>query len=280
MPEYPEVWTVINYLKKEIIGKIIISVVENHNKTLKNSNSMFLKKSVIKQKILDVKQYGKNIFIETQDFYLLLHLRMEGRLLYRKYSQENNINPNHMLITFKLNDGNLYFFDTRKFGTLEIYERVEWNFKKIIEKKNIGYEPYDSKCNAEYLLSRTIKKSIPIKQVLLDQTIISGIGNIYASEILFLSKIHPTQKAKTLNITNFNDIIKYTKYIFDESKSNFGTTVFSFKHSDGKEGLYQKYLYVYGRNNLNCKKCQNGRIFKIYLNKRGTYYCDICQKLK
>lgn len=135
----------------------------------------------------------------------------------------------------------------------------------------------DHKLDCNYLKEKIKNKRLPIKTILLDQSIIVGIGNIYADEILFKSKINPLKKGCELNKKDFDNIIKYTREILDEAIKKGGTTIKSYESSRGVHGKFQNNLLVHNHENDECKVCKS-TILKIKVNGRGTYYCPKCQR--
>lgn len=143
----------------------------------------------------------------------------------------------------------------------------------------LGLEPWDDNLTSEYLLDKYKKKKLPIKSVLLDQNIIVGIGNIYADEILFLSKINPLKKCNLITKKEAENIIKYTKKVLEAAIEKGGTTIRTYSSVDGVHGLFQNELFVHGKDKNNCPIC-NTKIEKIKVGGRGTYYCPKCQTLQ
>ena len=139
----------------------------------------------------------------------------------------------------------------------------------------MGYEPWDSNLNSDYLKDKYKNKKLPIKTVLLDQSIIVGIGNIYADEVLYLSKINPYKKANTLTNEELNNIIKNTKVVLEKAIQLGGTTIKSYTSSEGVHGKFQNELLVHTKEE--CPNCHK-KITKVKINGRGTYYCEDCQK--
>ena len=273
MPELPEVQTVINNLKKQkIIDLKITDVKIFKNKILKNSTFSEFKKFIVNEKIIDFQRIGKYIVIcLTNKKYLVIHLRMEGKLFILK---ENEIKKRHLMIYLKLNNNlNLCYYDSRMFGTFHIFNEQEFKNNRMINK--IAIDPLNEKFNYKFLKEKIKSSKKPIKSVLLDQEIVSGIGNIYANEILFCAKINPLKKANTLTDKNFKDIVLCSKKILTKAVKMNGTTIFSFKFDKNHSGGYQDYLKVHGKKICSiCKK----PIEKIKINSRGTYFCKQCQK--
>ena len=204
MPELPEVETVKNQLKKRLIGKSIKQVKINYNQVIEYPSVTNFSKNIINQEFIDIKRRGKWLIFELNDYYLLSHLRMEGKYNFRN---KNDIINKHEHIIFTLNDGiQLRYQDTRKFGKMHLIEKDKIDVVGPLIK--LGLEPWDERLDKYYLKKKYMKKSIPIKTLLLDQNIIAGIGNIYADEILFLSNINPYTKPSQLSDNDLDNIIK------------------------------------------------------------------------
>ena len=268
MPELPEVETVKNTLKKQVLGKKIIGVEVFYNMIDKPDLETF-KKQLFNQTILDIKRRGKFLMFELDDYYLISHLRMEG-----KYYIDGDITcHDHIILHFK--DGILKYNDTRKFGRMYLIEKDKvYNEKPLCD---LGLEPWDNNLTSKYLYDKYKNKKLPIKSVLLDQKIIVGIGNIYADEILFKSRINPLKKCCELNENELNNIIKYTRTILKEAIKLGGTTIKSYSSARGVHGKYQNNLLVHNHEGDKCPNC-NTIITKIKVNGRGTYYCKECQR--
>ena len=184
----------------------------------------------------------------------------------------------HEHVIFDLDDGSeLRYMDTRKFGKMYLIKKEDIN--KIGPLVKLGLEPWDDNLTSEYLLDKYKKKKLPIKSVLLDQNIIVGIGNIYADEILFLSKINPLKKCNLITKEEAENIIKYTKKVLEAAIEKGGTTIRTYSSVDGVHGLFQNELFVHGKDKNNCPIC-NTKIEKIKVGGRGTYYCPKCQTLQ
>ena len=194
---------------------------------------------------------------------------MEG-----KYFIDGDISK-HDHVIFHFDEGILKYNDTRKFGRMYLVKKEDaYNTKPLCE---LGLEPWNINLNINYLKEKYKNRNLPIKTVLLDQSIITGIGNIYADEILFESRINPLKKAKELKDKDLNSIIKYTKKILEEAIKLGGTTIKSYESSRGVHGKFQQNLKVHNHEGDNCKRCK-GKILKIKVNGRGTYYCPNCQR--
>ena len=268
MPELPEVETVKNTLKRQVVGKKIISVYVLYNMIDKPDIETF-KKLVKNQTIIDIKRRGKFLMFELNDYYLLSHLRMEG-----KYFIDGDVTI-HDHVIFHFDDGILKYNDTRKFGRMYLIEKDKVYTEKPLAL--LGLEPWDSNLTSDYLLSKYKNKRLPIKSILLDQSIIVGIGNIYADEILFKSRINPLKKGCDITAQECDNIIKYTKEILSSAIKLGGTTIKSYESSRGVHGKFQNNLLVHNHEGDKCPNCKS-IIIKIKVNGRGTYYCKECQR--
>ena len=273
MPELPEVETVRRVLISKIKGRTIKSITVLHNNVFQGQDIELIKEQIKNQTINDILRRGKWLEFELDDYYLLSHLRMEGKYVYRNI---NDPIEKHQLVLLNLdNDVSLRYRDVRKFGKMYLIKKDELNNSPI---SKLGLEPWDKDLNTNYLKEKYKKKTLPIKTVLLDQEIITGIGNIYADEILFLSKINPLTKAKDLKNKDLQNIIDNTKKVLDKAIEEGGTTIRSYTSEEGVIGNNQNNLYVHQREGKECYICKT-IIEKTKIGGRGTYYCKKCQAL-
>lgn len=272
MPEIAEVETVRNTLKKRILHKKIIDVKVLYDKMLDNNKEEFI--SLLKNnEFIDILRRGKWLIFELKDHYLLSHLRMEGKY-FIKNSNELIEKHEHIIIAF--NDGtDLRYHDTRKFGRMKIIKKEELLNTEEIQKQ--GKEPMDDTLSSNYLLDKFKNKKIPMKTILLDQTIISGLGNIYADEVLYEAGINPLRMAFTMTNEECEKIISASKKIITKAIEEGGTTIKSYTSSLGVYGNYQKYLKVHTKENKECSICHS-MIKRIKVGGRSTYFCENCQK--
>lgn len=287
MPELPEVETLKNGLKP-LEGKIIKSVKIDWPKMVRPlSEEEFVKKLKGKE-IVSVDRRAKVLILElTKNYFLLVHLKMTGQLVFQPYDgklvigghpQKGGVNelPNkftHAEIDFT-DKSKLYFNDQRKFGWLKLVSKEEK------EKMLAGYgvEPLEKEFTLKKLksiLARYPKRKI--KQILMDQTLISGLGNIYVDESCFYAKILPTRISGDLNEQEIKQLHEGIKKILRLSITKKGTSFSHYVNADAKPGGFVPYLKVYGRKGEKCLRCQ-GKIHRIKLNGRGTHFCDSCQK--
>lgn len=267
MPEFPEVYTITNDLKKNIAGFEIKNVTLNPKYNLPN---------VRNKKITSVKQIAKNIVLELDsDEYLVFHLAMTGRILLRK---DRNINDKWVKVTLEITKNDLTYYlkftDMREFGKVKLLEKSQLS---ILSEK-YGPTPFDNLSSKKFLEILKSKNS-NIKNVLLDQKIISGVGNIYATDALFLSKIDPKLSTKLLTQEKATKLLENLRLVLKEGIKNRGSTLPDGMYVDifGKPGSQQKHFKIYMRNV--CPVC-NEKIEYFKLNGRGTYWCPKCQSEK
>ncbi len=272
MPELPEVETVRRVLKELVMDKKIESVEVLCEKMLKNSTIEYFETKLVDQTITDVRRLGKYLFIDTDEYTLISHLRMEGK--YNYYPDPDEITK-HDYIIFRFTDGSeLRYNDTRKFGTMEIVLKGHEQELKSIGK--LGLEPYDKELTVEYFKNKIATRKSSIKQILLDQTIITGFGNIYVDEILYQVQIHPLTPVSELTDQQIKSILVAGDKIIKAAIAAGGTTVKSFTVTKNVTGKFQYSLNVYGRKGEECYRCGTS-LKKIKVGGRGTHYCPQCQ---
>ena len=274
MPELPEVETVKKALERKILNKTIFDVEIYRDKTIITDIDQF-KNNLKGQTIVKLSRKGKFlIFHLTNDLVIISHLRMEGKFFLKN---ENDPINKHDLVIFKFSDHTeLRYNDTRRFGILGLYN--ESNYLDISPINKLGKEPFEIK--KEDLIKAYKNKNVPIKQILLDQSIMCGLGNIYCDEVLFESKIHPLTLAKDLNELDIENIINNSVKILNKAISLGGSTIHSYQSEEGINGEFQINLKAYGNENKLCPNCQKELLRKIKINGRGTTYCPNCQRNK
>jgi len=288
MPELPEVEIVRQSLDKKIKQKKVKKVIiRNRNLRFKIPRDFesFLKDKKIKK----VSRFSKYLIIHFQnEDYFLIHLGMSGtiHILDKKkplkftntsFYHSPLLPKKHNHAEFVFDNLKVIYNDPRRFGFFEIiknYQDLEKRFKSM------GPEPFSDKFNLNYVVNYFRNKNKDIKSFLLDQKFVSGIGNIYASEILFASKINPFKKAKRLNKNECLNVILNSKKILEQAFNKGGSSIRDFKNTDGKSGNFQKNFKVYDRNGLKCKRSNcKGVIKKKKISNRSSFFCNICQKL-
>ena len=273
MPELPEVETVKETLKKLVLNKRINNVVILYPNIIDTPVVDEFIKNISNEKIHDIKRRGKWLLFELDNYYLLSHLRMEGKYIIRNHGEEYE---KHEHVVFELDDNSeLRYKDTRKFGRMHLIKKEELDNCKALS--NVGLEPFDESLTNKYLLEKYKIKKLPIKTVLLDQSIIAGIGNIYADEILYLSNINPLKQTNKITKKEADKIIENTRLVLRKAIESGGTTIRSYESSEGVHGRFQQELLVHNKVHQDCPNCKN-EIIKIVVGGRGTYYCPKCQK--
>ena len=270
MPELPEVETVKETLKKRILKKRINKIKILYDGIIASDIDEF-KNKIIGETINDISRRGKWLIFALDNYYLLSHLRMEGKFFLKPFDEKI---VKHEHVIFFLDDISLRYHDTRKFGKMYLVEKDKLYTDTPLSKQ--GLEPWDDNLTINYLKDK-YNRNISIKTLLLDQEVISGIGNIYADEILFMSKINPCKKGTNLSDNDCDNIIKNTRTVLKKAIELGGTTIRSYTSSLGVTGRFQNELLVHQRENEECYTCKN-KIVKTKVNGRGTYYCPVCQK--
>ena len=287
MPELPEVEIVKQSLSKKIEQKRIKKVIIK-NRNLRFKIPLKFEKLLEQKKIKKVTRFSKYLILNFNDnSFCLIHLGMSGTIhlinkdIINKFTNTSFYNSpelpkkhNHVEIQF--NDMSVIYNDPRRFGFFRFID----NPKELKKRFNhLGPEPFFLSFNLKYLLNFFINKKKDIKSFLLDQKFVSGIGNIYASEILFLCKINPNTYAMKLSKNDCKKIIYYSKSVLKKAIEKGGSSIRDFKNTEGKNGSFQKEFKVYQRENQGCsrKNC-HGKIKKIFISNRSTFFCNICQK--
>ena len=287
MPELPEVEIVKQSLVKNVKSQKILQVIVR-NRNLRFKLPINFKNIIKKQKIINVRRFSKYIIIEfSNKLYCILHLGMSGTLHIVKKDKKNVFTNssfyhspflpnkhNHVELIFK--NLRLIYNDPRRFGYFKI---LTGNVKLANFINNYGIEPFNKNFNYHYVKSKLHDKKKNIKDYLIDQKFVSGIGNIYASEILFESKINPQKKSCDLSDYQLNELVKCTRSVLNNSIKKGGSSIKNFVNTSGNSGSFQKCFKVYDREGKKCTKINClGKISRIVISNRSTFYCNICQK--
>ena len=286
MPELPEVEVVRKSLNRKIKNKEIKKVLVK-NKNLRFKVPSDFKNFLKNKKVINVNRFSKYLILCLNNkSYCLIHLGMSGTIHLLNLKEKNIITNtsfynspllpnkhNHIEIFFK--DLKLIYNDPRRFGFFQILKNDDQLKKRF---KHLGPEPFQSTFNLKYLRNFFKGKEKNIKSFLIDQNFVSGIGNIYASEILFLSKINPFKKAKLLSENDCKKIIFNSRKILLQAIKRGGSSIKNFKNSNGNSGSFQKEFNAYQREGEKCKNSRcKGMIKKVFISNRSTFFCDICQ---
>jgi len=287
MPELPEVEIVKKSLAKKIRQKKIKKVI------IKNRNLRFkipLKfEELLQNKIIKkVTRFSKYLILNFYDgSFCLIHLGMSGtihlidkdnlnKFTNTSFYNTPNLPKKHNHVEIHFQDLKVIYNDPRRFGFFKFIN----NKQELINRfSHLGPEPFFKNFNLKYLMKYFLNKKKDIKSFLIDQKFVSGIGNIYASEILFLSKINPTTYAMKLSKGDCKKIIFFSKSVLNNAIKKGGSSIRDFKNTSGETGNFQKEFKVYQRENLSClrSKC-SGKIMKIFTSNRSTFFCNTCQK--
>lgn len=271
MPELPEVETVRRTLERYLQDVRIEGVKVHYDKILANETKKSLQEKLKGQTIRKMGRRGKWLIFELDDYDFISHLRMEGKYFFKLPDEERS---KHEHVVFLLSDGReLRYHDTRKFGRMYLFPKDTCLQQEPLSK--LGKEPWDDTLTSKYLMEQFQKRNIPIKTVLLDQSVITGIGNIYADEILFKAHIHPLTIASSLTKQKCEKIRNATREILEEAISMGGTTIRSYESEKGVHGKFQQNLKIH--NQKVCATCGNN-VERIFVGGRSTYFCQNCQK--
>ncbi len=290
MPELPEVETIVRDLNKTVLGRKIEDVWSDFKKIVKKPKFSDLKKRIKGKKIEKIWRRGKNIIFELSgNKTLLIHQKLTGHLLLGNWRLEKgkwaslikgplSEDPKNRFLhlIFWLDNGQqLALSDLRKFAKVELWDSND--FKESKEFKSLGPEPLEKSFTFERFKERFKNKKGKIKQVLMDQTIIAGIGNIYSDEVLWKAKIHPFEQASKLNEKKLKKIYQAIREILPKAIKLGGESFSDFRKLSGKKGYFDKERKVYQREGEKCSHC--GTIIKrVKLAGRSAHFCPKCQK--
>ena len=287
MPELPEVEIVRQSLEKKVKDKVIQKVLLR-NRNLRFEIQSKFKIHILKKKIKKVDRFSKYLIIFFEDMSgFIVHLGMSGTIHLHDIDKKNKFTntsfynspelpKKHNHVEIQFDSIKLIYNDPRRFGYFLTFE----NHKELKEKFfHFGPEPFSKFFNLKYITKYLINKEKNIKNFLLDQRFVSGIGNIYASEILFFCKINPGRKAKNLTKNDYKKILFYSKLVLKNAIKKGGSTIQNFQNIDGKKGFFQRSFKVYQRENLPCLKTKcSGIIKKKIISNRSSFFCNYCQK--
>ena len=289
MPELPEVEVV----KKSLINKmenLIVKAIKIKDGRLRYKINRQKIKNIVGLRFKKISRRSKYLlFFFNKNIVMLVHFGMTGKFFFinnkkTKYKtsfyydlNENKDKKYDRLIFDLSNKQKLIYNDVRKFGFIKIFKRE--NLNKISHIKDLGPEPLSIKFNFSYFKKNILNRDRTIKDILMDQKFVSGLGNIYVNEILFYSGISPIKKVNNLSNIEIKKIVRFTKKVISKAIILGGSSIKNFSSSSGKRGSFQQYFNVYGKKGEKCsnKKCKNN-IIKIILANRASFYCPKCQK--
>ena len=270
MPELPEVETTRQGLEPLIVNRQITSV-HIYKKKLRWEIPAYLVDTLKNQTIKKISRRAKYLLINFNHGQLVIHLGMSGSI---SVAPDREPLKKHHHFELKLdNNTSMRFHDPRRFGSI-LWQN---NNEQLVLLKNLGPEPLSDEFDDSSLFNSSIGKTKNIKAFIMDSNVVVGVGNIYASESLFLAGISPKRQAGKTSKNRYRMLTKCIKKILSDAINNGGTTLNDFSNVDGEPGYFAQILSVYGRNNMPCNRC-DGTIKRIVQNQRATYYCSKCQR--
>lgn len=277
MPELPEVESLRRILVRSAVGRTIVSV-RIAEKRLRRRVAPDFAAKITGHRILKLSRRAKYLIVELDsDHVMLVHLGMSGSLTHRRDGfRADDFDPRHDHLEFLLDDGSrLVYNDPRRFGLIRLVERAA--LTSAPELKGLGPEPLSREFNARYLATQTRGRTAAIKNVIMDQRIVAGIGNIYASEILFRAGVRPMRRAGRVTHSEIAKIAGATPVILRAAIGSNGTTFRSYRDSRGQPGRFAERLQVYGREGEPCFTCSTP-IRNVVVGQRASFYCPKCQR--
>jgi len=275
MPELPEVEVICRGLEPNLVARTIIAVAFGSQKMRLPLPAHESALWVTGHKIVAVRRRAKFILVDLDSAAtILIHLGMTGRL---NFFPTGSVVAKHDHARWELDNGlELRFNDTRRFGSVQVITPDQDRAELF---KDLGPDPFWSEFNAEYLVLTAKDRQVPVKSFLMDNRVVTGIGNIYASEILFSSGMNPTSPVGLLTIRDWRAIVTNSQLILSEAIACGGTTISDYVNSRGEKGLFQTRLRVYGRAGQPCPNCGQA-ISQVRLGGRASFYCSACQPVQ
>jgi formamidopyrimidine-DNA glycosylase len=270
MPELPEVETIMTIVKRRVENKKI-KKTKVINPKLRWPIETRKVKNLENKTIISVLRRGKYLVFKfkSQEQVLIIHLGMTGIITFKKIEDYEINKHDHLLMYFS--DFIFIFNDVRKFGSIHISNE----FEKMFLIKNLGVEPLSSDFDTEYLYELSKKRSCTIKEFIMNQKIVVGVGNIYATEVLFLSKIHPAMRTNELTFLRCKKLVSNIKSILSKAIKMGGTTIKDYMNADGKPGYFSQELLIYQKDT--CPIHKKNKVSNIKISGRASYFCDKCQ---
>jgi formamidopyrimidine-DNA glycosylase len=272
MPELPEVETTRRGIEPHVIGPHIKELVIRQGQLRWPIPAARIRKALVGHCITTVQRRGKYLLLTADTGTLIIHLGMSGSL---RIVDAGTPADKHDHVDMVFANGRcLRFHDPRRFGAM-LWTARPWTEHKLL--KELGPEPLSEDFSSDYLFSRSRQRRTAIKQFIMDSKIVTGVGNIYASESLFLAGINPKTAAGRISLARMEHLVQAIKQVLREAIEQGGTTLRDFVNGEGKPGYFQQRLNVYGREGEPCRQC-DGVIRHIQQGQRATYYCPQCQR--
>ncbi len=277
MPELPEVESIRRILVRTAVGRTIVSVRIGERRLRRRVSADFAA-GVAGRRIVKLSRRAKYLIVELDgDDVMLVHLGMSGSLTHRHAGfSGDDFDPRHDHLEFLLDDASrLVYNDPRRFGMVRLAGRSA--LASTAELRGLGPEPLSRKFNADYLAARARGRTVAIKNLIMDQRIVAGIGNIYASEILFRAGVRPARRAGRVTRSEMEKIAAAVPAILRAAIGSNGTTFRSYRDSRGQPGRFAARLRVYGREGKPCYTCSTP-IKNAIVGQRASFYCPQCQR--
>ena len=278
MPELPEVETVKRALRPHLTNQTIEDITFFRENLRNDLDEDLFKKFFLGKTIKDLRRRSKYLlFTFDGPKWILSHLAMTGS--WRICPKDTPL-IKHEHISLLINHGKdeLRYCDPRRFGEFRLISAPSDHSQTPAALSHLGPEPFEENFTAEHLFAQSRKKQSPVKTFLMDAKNVCGVGNIYASEVLFNCKISPLKKAGKLSKKNCTELVSQVRKVLQQSIDSGGTTIIDFKAPDGQEGWFHQKLNVYGKTDEACPRCENKLIKKITQQGRSSFYCSGCQK--
>ena len=277
MPELPEVETVSQGIKSKLLNHKISKVIVKR-RDLRFRMDTKLEQKITNTKINSVSRRAKYILINLDNgLTVIIHLGMSGRIVVEDLKSSKNIFKHTHLEIITTGKKKMKYIDPRRFGSVLLHETNNLNTHKLI--KNLAPEPLTKEFNATYLFKALKGRSANIKSIIMNQFIVVGVGNIYASESLYKAKIRPGRQAKSLSLTECVLLAKSIKKVLKRSIKLGGSSINDYSLVDGNLGFFQREFEVYGKEGKICrKKTCHSKILRIVIAQRSSFYCSKCQK--
>ena len=277
MPELPEVETVSQGIKSKLLNHKISKVIVKR-RDLRFRMDTKLEQKITNTKINSVSRRAKYILINLDNgLTIIIHLGMSGRIVVEDLKSSKNVFKHTHLEIITTSKKKMKFIDPRRFGSVLLHETNNLNTHKLI--KNLAPEPLTKEFNATYLFKALKGRSANIKSIIMNQFIVVGVGNIYASESLYKAKIRPGRQAKSLSLTECVLLAKSIKKVLKRSIKLGGSSINDYSLVDGNLGFFQREFEVYGKEGKICrKKTCHSKILRIVIAQRSSFYCSKCQK--
>ncbi len=288
MPELPEVEVVKRSLERKIRNKIIknVKIIDGNLRYKVNKKKAF---KLIGKKIIKITRRSKFLIFRTNSkLFMLVHLGMTGKFFFQNrshkkfktsfyYQIDKNDHNYDKIIFYFQNKKKLIYNDVRKFGFVKFF--IKKNYSNISHIKKLGPEPLEKQFNYTYFKKNISGRNKNIKNILMDQKFVSGLGNIYVNEVLFASGVKPTRAVVKLNDFEIRDIIKNIKKILKKAITFGGSTIKDFSSENGKKGVFQQHFKVYDRKGEKCSNIDcNDTVLRTFISNRSSFFCKNCQK--